>query len=83
MEGAPGWWAVITSTIQQAQRLTTEASVTMLAAGRAATAHVGAAGNTGVLVESVLQGCIVQEVTGGGRRQTPRGQFSLWMTRYR
>ena len=42
--GGPGWWGVVASAIQQAQRQTTRASATTLDAGVAATAHVRIAG---------------------------------------
>ena len=64
--GSPGWWGVIASAIQQAQRQTTRASATILAAGKEATAHVQVAGHTGVAVEPLPRGCIVAEAEGGG-----------------
>ena len=38
--GSPGWWWVIASAIQQAQRQTNRASATILEAGVSATAHL-------------------------------------------
>ena len=64
--GSPGWWRVITSAIQQAQRQTTKASVTILVAGKESTAHVQVAGHTGVAVELLPRGCTVEEVERGG-----------------
>ena len=57
---------MIASAIQQAQRQTTKASTTILAAGKEATVHVQVAGHTGVAVEPLPRGCIVEEVEGGG-----------------
>ena len=54
--------------IQQAQRQTTNASATILAPGKVATAHVQVAGHTGVAVEPLPRGSIVEEVEGEGEK---------------
>ena len=63
--GSPGWWGLIASAIQQAQRQTKKASATVQAAGKDATAHVQGAWHTGVAVEPLPRVCIVEEVKGG------------------
>ena len=44
----------------------TKVSATILAAGKKVTAHVQTAEHTGVAVEPLPRGCIVEEVEGGG-----------------
>ena len=75
--GSPGWWGVTASVIQQAQRQTTKASATILAAGKVATAHVQVAGRTGVAVEPLPQVSIVETVRGGGEEDPAWGGFFM------
>ena len=75
--GSPGWWGVIASVIQQAQGQTTKASATILAAGKEATAHVKVAGHTGVAVEPLPRGCMVEEVEGEGEEDPAWVVFSM------
>ena len=60
LRGIPGWWGMISSVIQQAQRQTTRASATILEAGTAATAHVQVAALTGVEARPLPEGCTVK-----------------------
>ena len=75
--GSPGWWGVIFSAIQQAQRQATKASATILPTGRGATAHVRIAGHTGIAVEPAPQGCIVEKVDEGGETYSARVGFFM------
>ena len=68
--GSPGWWGVIASAVQQAQRQMTRASATILEAGVLAAAHVRVAANTGIEAEPLPEGCTVAEVEGGGAADT-------------
>ena len=65
--GSPGWWGVLANAIQQAQRQTTRASVTILDARVAVTAHVRVAEDTGVKAEPLPKGFTVQAVERGSR----------------
>ena len=56
--------------MQNAQRQTTWALVTILAAGVVATARVQVAAHTGVEMEPLPESCTVKPVEGGGPEDT-------------
>ena len=74
-KGSPGWWGVIASAIQQAQRQMIRASAAILEAGVAVKAHVRVADHTGIEAEPLPEGCTVEEAERGGAEDPARVVF--------
>ena len=68
--GSPGWWGVVSSAMQDAQRKTTRESATILQAGIQATEHVQVEDDTGSEGEPLPVGFEIKPAAGGGPKDT-------------